>query len=131
MRVVFWPSGGYVQEKGASSSAGWKAARTVVSRPSPKSGIVMHALGSLTVVAFLAACASEAELVAQKQRDVDQMVRIYGPACERLGYGPNTNQWRDCVLRLSTKDSLESHSYPAKISCFGPSGLALVDCTVF
>lgn len=39
----------------------------------------MRALDSLAVVAFLAACVSEAELVAEKQRDIDQMVQIMRP----------------------------------------------------
>jgi hypothetical protein len=91
----------------------------------------MRALGSLAAIAFLVACASEAELLAEKQRDIDQMVRIYGPECERLGYGPNSDQWRDCVLRLNTKDTVEKGNDPAPVSCFGPSGLALVNCTFF
>jgi hypothetical protein len=90
----------------------------------------MRAITFLATIAFVAGCAGEAELIAQKQREVDQMVRIYGPACTRLGYQPDSNQWRDCVLRLSTKDSLD-RNYPARISCFGPAGLGLVDCTVF
>ena len=89
----------------------------------------MRVLGSLAVVAFVAACASEAELVAQKQSDADRMVRIYGPACERLGYVPDRDQWRNCVLRLNTKDALESYDSPATTGCFGPAGLALLDCT--
>jgi hypothetical protein len=88
-------------------------------------------ISALGLIACLAGCASEADLVAQKQHEVDQMVRIYGPACERLGYEPNTNQWRDCVLRLSTKDSLENRNYPATISCFGPTGFGIVDCALF
>jgi hypothetical protein len=92
---------------------------------------LMRAMTSLALIAFLAGCASEADLVAQKERQIDEMVRIYGPACTRLGFQPDTNQWRDCVLRLSTKDSLERRNYPASISCFGPAGLGLVDCTVF
>lgn len=91
----------------------------------------MRAITSLAVITFLAGCASEADLIALKQREVDEMVRIYGPACTRLGYQPDTNQWRDCVLRLGMKDSLERRNYPARISCFGPAGFGLVDCTVF
>ncbi|MEN3364914.1 MAG: hypothetical protein V7606_2188 [Burkholderiales bacterium] len=91
----------------------------------------MRAMTSLALVAFLAACASEADLIAQKEREVDQMVRIYGPACTRMGYEPDTNQWRDCVLRLSTRDSLSYRNYPGRLGCFGPAGFGLVDCTVF
>ena len=36
------------------------------------------------------------------------MIKVYGPACERLGYRNDTDPWRDCVLRLATKDSLET-----------------------
>ena len=69
----------------------------------------------------------------QMQREVDEMVQVYGPACEKLGYKGETDLWRDCVLRLSTKDSFERYSrysrYPVTTSCFGHRGF--FNCTTF
>lgn len=63
------------------------------------------ALISATVL--LAACATPAEQAAQMEREVDRMIVVYGPACDKLGYQTNTDLWRDCVLRLSTKDDID------------------------
>jgi hypothetical protein len=82
-------------------------------------------------VALLAGCATEAELAAQKQGEVDAMVRIYGPACERLGYQRDTDPWRDCILRLSTRESLDRRNFPATFNCFGPAGFGFTQCTAF
>ena len=87
----------------------------------------MRTLIVLAAVAMLAGCATDAERAAQAQRDVDQMMRVYGPACERLGYKSNTNEWRSCVLRLDTKDNTER--YPATTTCFGHPGL--FQCNTF
>lgn len=70
----------------------------------------------------LAGCATQAERTAQWQAEVDTMVRTYGPACDKLGYKPETDKWRDCVLRLSARDSLHYYSYQRSTSCFGHRG---------
>jgi hypothetical protein len=59
--------------------------------------------------AIVAGCATTAERSAQLEREVDQMIQYYGPACEKLGYQSNSDPWRDCILRLSAKDSLENY----------------------
>jgi hypothetical protein len=89
----------------------------------------MRALISLALIACVAGCASQAELIAQKQREVDRMIQLYGPACEKLGYQANSDPWRDCILRLSTKDSLDRYNYPTTINCFGSFGFS--QCTTF
>jgi hypothetical protein len=74
-------------------------------------------------ILLLAGCVTQAERTAQMQREVDEMIQVYGPACEKLGYKADTDQWRDCVLRLSTKDSLSRYSRsPSMTSCFGHRG---------
>ncbi|AMO99380.1 putative lipoprotein [Collimonas arenae] len=87
----------------------------------------MRTIMLLALTALLAGCATEAERAAQAQRDVDEMVRVYGPACQRLGYQSDSNQWRDCVLRMDTKNNTER--YPATMSCFGHPGFT--QCTAF
>jgi hypothetical protein len=74
-------------------------------------------------ILLLAGCVTQAERTAQMEREVDEMIQVYGPACEKLGYKADSDQWRDCVLRLSTKDSLSRYSRsPTMTSCFGHRG---------
>jgi hypothetical protein len=49
----------------------------------------------LSLVSFLAACAS-----ATVERDMEDVFRIYGPACEKLGYEKETEKWKKCALHL-------------------------------
>jgi len=53
---------------------------------------------------FLAGCASIEQQAAQAQQDAQKMVRVYGPACQTLGYQPDTDQWRSCIMNLSARD---------------------------
>lgn len=46
----------------------------------------------LLLVIFLSACATAEERAARS-------VATYGPYCERLGFQPNSNQWRECIQR--------------------------------
>jgi outer membrane PBP1 activator LpoA protein len=73
----------------------------------------------LTLAAMLlAACSTPQERAAYMQAQADEMVTVYGPACVRLGYTVNTDQWRACVINLSTKEDLRNYlSYP---SYYGP-----------
>ncbi len=46
------------------------------------------------------------------EREIDEMVQIYGPACEKIGFNRNTDPWRNCIINLSQKDALRySSSY--------------------
>lgn len=87
----------------------------------------MRKLILLAVVTLLAGCATDAERSLQAQKDVDQMMQIYGPACQRLGYKADSNEWRNCVLRLDTKNNVER--YPTTTTCFGHPGL--FQCNTF
>lgn len=66
----------------------------------------------------LAGCASTADEAARAQRDVERMIQVYGPACERFGYQGDTDPWRNCVMTLSARDDLERYSP----SFYGPIG---------
>jgi len=83
------------------------------------------------LIALLAGCATTpAEREARAQREVDQMVQAFGPACDKLGYKRDTDPWRDCVVKLSTKDSYERYaSQPSMTTCFGHHGF--FQCTGF
>lgn len=90
----------------------------------------MRRQACVALVALLAGCATPAERAAQMQREVDEMIRVYGPACERLGFKGDTDAWRDCVLRLSAKDSYERYGRsPTTSTCFGHRGF--FHCTTF
>lgn len=90
----------------------------------------MRALVLLVLTAFLAGCATPAERAAQMEREVDRMIEVYGPACEKLGYRTDSDPWRDCVLRLSAKDNFERYNrYPTTTTCFGHRGF--FHCSTF
>jgi hypothetical protein len=92
--------------------------------------IMMRMLIPLVLTALLAGCATQAERSARAEREVEQMIQVYGPACEKLGYKSDADPWRDCVMRLSEKDNLERYSrYPTTTTCFGHRGF--FQCTSF
>ena len=66
----------------------------------------MRTLLYLATALLLTGCATPAERAAQIQREVDEMIVVYGPGCERLGYANGTDEWRSCILRLSAPSAL-------------------------
>lgn len=81
---------------------------------------------------LLASCATPEDRAVAVQREVDQMVATYGPACERLGYQANGDRWRDCVMRLAQRDErhyLAYSRFPTTTQCFGHRGF--FNCTTF
>ena len=90
----------------------------------------MRWLTTLVAFGLLAGCATPAERAAQMEREVDEMIVVYGPACEKLGYGRDSDAWRDCILRLSAKESFERYgTTPRTATCFGHRGF--YHCTTF
>jgi len=77
---------------------------------------------------FLAGCATQAERAAQVQREVEQMIQLYGPGCERLGYKADTDPWRECVLKLAHRED-QYNRYPISTNCFRHRGF--MQCTTF
>ena len=71
----------------------------------------MRALALFVLTMFVVGCVTQAERAAQVQRDVDDMIRVYGPGCEKLGYKADSDPWRDCVVRLATRDRLERRDF--------------------
>lgn len=62
--------------------------------------------------ALLAGCATTtpAERAARAERQMAEMMEVYGPACDKLGYKRDSNPWRDCVLNMATKDDMRAYS---------------------
>jgi hypothetical protein len=86
----------------------------------------------LLIPLILAGCATltPEERAAKVEREVDEMIRIYGPACEKLGFQSDSDPWRNCVLRLSADErSLQYINRPTTTSCVGRRGF--FHCTTF
>jgi hypothetical protein len=64
---------------------------------------------------LLAACSTPQERAARMQADMDRIMVEYGPACARLGFQPQSDPWRNCVLQLSTKDEITRYGYPTHV----------------
>ena len=78
----------------------------------------------------LAGCATTAERAAQMQAEVDEMVAVYGPACEKLGFQGGTDPWRNCVLGLSAQKARERYlAGPRASACWGHRGF--YNCSMF
>jgi hypothetical protein len=78
----------------------------------------------------LAACATPEERAAQAQAEMEGMMRVYGPACERLGYARESDGWRDCITRLDSRDHYTRYTTaPTFTNCFGHRGF--FSCTTF
>ena len=88
----------------------------------------MRLIAASVLMLFVAGCATQAERAAAVQRDVDDMVRVYGPGCEKLGYKTDSDPWRDCVLRLAATDRLERRDFTTT-NCVGSRGF--VHCSTF
>lgn len=90
----------------------------------------MRRFACLALMALLAGCVTPAERAAQMEREVDEMIQVYGPACQKLGYQGETDRWRDCVLGLSAKDSYERYRRtPSTTTCLGHRGF--FHCSTF
>ncbi len=54
----------------------------------------------------LTACGTPQERAAYREDPVNAMAQEYGPACAKLGYAKDSDQWRHCVMRSSTRADL-------------------------
>ena len=88
----------------------------------------MRALAVSILMLFVAGCVTQAQRAAQVQREVEEMIGVYGPGCEKLGFKTDSDQWRDCVLRLATKDKLERRDFTTT-NCIGSRGV--FHCSTF
>lgn len=73
----------------------------------------MRTLPLLLTALLLTACTTPQQRAAYQQQRADDMMMEYGPACQRLGYTPNTDPWRACVMHLNSQDEMRDYlSYP-------------------
>lgn len=40
----------------------------------------------------------------KQQAEMDRIMAEYGPACTQLGYAPNSDPWRNCVMQMAERD---------------------------
>lgn len=81
------------------------------------------------LLAVLAGCMTQAERIAAEKVEIDEMIKIYGPACEKLGYARDADPWRDCILRLRAHDDEKYRTRPTTTTCTGHRGF--YHCTTF
>ena len=83
---------------------------------------IIHSL-AIVLVGFATGCATStpAERSAKMQKEIDEMIQVYGPACEKLGFKADTDPWRECILRLDTNKALENYSIRSTpmVQCWG------------
>jgi len=103
--------------------------RATVGAREAEKGFDMRTILALTL-ALLAGCTTQADRAAQQQREVDDMIAVYGPACERLGNARDSEQWRSCILTMDTRHAIERYrTSPTTTSCFGHRGF--FNCSTF
>lgn len=77
--------------------------------------LIMAGVGAL----LLAGCTTPEQKAASMQAEMNEMMAVYGPACTRLGYAANSDQWRSCVLQLSTREEIQRSGYPSYSAMYG------------
>ncbi len=75
---------------------------------------------AILLVFLLQGCATPEERAARVQAEVEEMIKVYGPACEKLGYAKDSDPWRECILRLATRRDYRTH--PTTTTCTGYQG---------
>jgi hypothetical protein len=82
----------------------------------------------MAVLVAVTGCATQAERAAAIQAQVDDMIKVYGPACEKMGFTKDTDPWRDCILRLRAHDD-RYMTRPTTTTCVGSRGF--FNCSSF
>ncbi|MDO8990441.1 MAG: hypothetical protein Q7U91_12505 [Sideroxyarcus sp.] len=85
----------------------------------------------LTILMLVAipGCMTQAERAAAAQAEVEEMIAVYSPACEKMGYSKDTDPWRDCILRFRAHDDERYRTRPTTTTCVGHRGF--FNCTSF
>ncbi|MDN4060451.1 hypothetical protein QPK31_19770 [Massilia sp. YIM B02769] len=81
---------------------------------------MMRTLIVLSAALVLSACATPQEKAARKQAEMAELMQVYGPACDRLGYAQQSDQWRNCIISLSTRDEVQRSGNYGPYGGWGP-----------
>ena len=82
---------------------------------------MLRTIPMILLLVAISGCVSQAQRAAAMQAEVDDMIKVYGPACEKLGFAKETDPWRDCVLRLRAHDD-RYMTRPTTTNCVGNRG---------
>jgi hypothetical protein len=55
----------------------------------------------------LLGCSTPEDQARKQQAGIDRIVAEFGPACTQLGYVPQSDPWRNCVLRLASNQGVK------------------------
>ncbi len=88
-----------------------------------------YALLFVMLIPLLTACETPADRAARVKAEVEEMVREYGPGCEKLGYIRDSDPWRECILKLRTRDDIRYSTRPTTTTCVGHRGF--YNCTTY
>lgn len=84
------------------------------------------ALPLLVLAVALTGCAtpSPAERSAAMEREIDDMIQVFGPACSKLGFQADSDDWRNCILKLNSEKNLERYqSRATSTHCWSYRGI--------
>lgn len=71
----------------------------------------------------LLGCATPQEKAMEQQAEMERLMVEYGPACSQLGFAPNSDQWRNCVVQLAQRDGVRRGGVSTSIfGGFGSGG---------
>jgi hypothetical protein len=84
---------------------------------------------TLLFALLLFGCMTPEEHAAKVKLEVEEMIKVYGPGCEKLGFTKETDQWRECVLRLQKRDDDRYRTRPTMTTCVGHRGF--YNCTSY
>ena len=83
----------------------------------------MRTLLMIAMLLGLTGCQTPAERAAQLEQEVDEMIQLYGPACEKLGFKPDSDSWRNCILRYNSSAAMKFESRRStSTTCWGHRG---------
>lgn len=75
----------------------------------------------LLITSLLAACATTPEEErANAEREANRLKQTHGQTCENLGYQPETNKWRDCLLELENQRLIQQQMMMDRMNWYYP-----------
>ena len=75
----------------------------------------------LLIISLLTACATTPEEErANAEREANRLKQTYGQTCESLGYQPETNKWRDCLLELENQRLMQQQMMMDRMNWYYP-----------
>ena len=78
-----------------------------IAQPGSRTRAIARMSAAIGLAVLATACSTPQEKAARAQADMQQLMAVYGPACSQLGYAPNTDPWRECVLHLGTREEIQ------------------------